>query len=372
MVKAVPGSGNTPVNYVPGSEEGGSRTSGRVSITEGQQYFKQVDQFEDPLPSKPFSRRNAKRYKQMPPSLLLKRPKLDQAKVHFSKQFYQDTLQRADTTNNKIQQLKAKHISKDALGAHKKWTSDQLETCKRDCYQATQELKAELQVLINNEEGSHPTNTGSVQSVAKLSLRVFWLQDQILSQTRPKRITQTLPEGIEKGLKTKQKKKKNDIRQMEMSGKDKLVAFNTGISGFSGLLTSTRLFLASLPDGMTKSEFNVQLVQSVKASDKERVMHQGEYPQVAMKTELLRKVTTKMNNLKKCLGEDDRIKLNSLYEGASAKIGGIDFIGHADGKVADDFIYTRDVINQLQQHLLKLQHFAEELGVKYGLDAEYF
>ena len=380
MAKVVPGSGNNPVNYPPVSEEQDvSSKNGRVSITEGQRHVTQVeDRFDEPLPAKPFTRRYAKRYKQIPPGLLLKKQKTDQvekqksdqSRTHFTKQFYLDTLQRVDMINSKIQQLKAKHISKDALGAHKKWTSADLETYKQDCQQATQDLKAELLSLIKNEEGHHSIHTDTAKPVAKLSLRVFWLQDQILSQTRPKRITQALPEGIEKALKTKQKKKK-DIRQLEMSGKDKLDAFNTGMAGFSGLLATTQLIISSLREGMNKSEFNVQLVQSVKTSDKEKVMHRGEYPQVAMKTELLRKITTKMNNLKGCLEGEDLKTLERLYRGDSAKIGGVDFIDHADGKVPDEFIYDRDVINQMQQHLQKLQELAEKLNAKYHLDSEY-
>ncbi|WP_345197529.1 hypothetical protein [Kistimonas scapharcae] len=323
------------------------------------------------LPDKALVRRNAKRYRKLsdiPPSLQRKRPRIH----HLSKDFLSSTLKRADDANGKIQNLKAKHLSKAAQGGHKQWVSDDLQKGKHQCQVATQKLTDELQALISDAKSNNPPSPDSFKPAAKCALRSLWLRNEIISHTKSKRITQSLPEGIEKALKTKQKKSK-DIMQLTMTGQDMLETFNTGMSGFAGLLATTRLFLASLPDDMSKSDFKLHLVQSPSARDKEKVMYHDEYPQTLVKTELFRKVTTKMNNLRKCLDGDDLKKLNSLYEGKEAQIGGIDFIGHADGRaLKDDFSYTRDVINQLQQHLVKLQDLAEELSVKYGLDSEYF
>ena len=381
MTNTVSGSGSNPVNYLPASEKPETPSKGYpVSSAGGQRYVTQENnQLGQPLSGRLLTRRNAKYYKQIPPSLLLKRQQINEAKTekqnrsntHFPKEFYQDTLKRVGMINDKIQKLKANDISKDALGAHKRWTPGQLVEHQKACLQATQDLKTELSTLLGNAGENDSVDANKSQSVARTALRVFWLQDQILSQTRPKKITKELPEGIAKGLKSKQKKG-TDIRQLAMSPKDKLNEFNTGMSNFSGLLTTTRLVLASLGDGVTKEEFKTQLVDSVNTKNyKTGVMLQGEYPQTTMKTELLRKITTKMNSLKRCLEGGDLQKLESLYRGDGAKIGGIDFIDHADCKVPDEFTYARDVIDQLQQHLLKLQNFAEELGTKYGLDPTY-
>lgn len=381
MASIVPGNNSGFVGYLPASEKTEvSGKAGPVSTTEGQQYVTHADiQPGSQAPEKLLARRCAKRYKQIPPGLLLKeqqaggveKQESGQSGTHFTRQLYQDTLKRADMINDKIQQLKPGHISKDALGAHKRWTPAQLKEYKNACSQATQDLKAELTTLLDKPEENGSAGTDKSSSVAKMALRVFWLQDQILSQTRPEKITGKLPEGIAKGLKSKQANKK-DIMRLELTPRDKLNEFNTGMSGFSGLLTTTGLVLASLGDGVTKEGFKTQLVDSVNAKNyKTGVMLHGEYPQTTMKTELLRKITTKMNSLKRCLEGEDLQKLESLYRGDGAKIGGIDFIDHADCKVPDEFTYDREVINQLQQHLLKLQDFTTELGTKYGLDPKY-
>ncbi len=401
MSRLVSGSGNTPVSYLPVSEEVDvPRESGRVKVTDGQQQVRDTDALKAPLPDKLLNNRNTESVHSVNISPALKEigqsleqgipvsegmyrelnqvsgsdnvaeyVSADEFVGPLTKQFYQDALQRIEKANEKIQQLKARHISKDALVSDEKWTPVQLESWKQHCHLATQELRTELQSLINDLENNNQPSADSHDAVANLSLRAFWLRDEILFQTMSERITQALPVGIEQALKTKQKK---DMRQLEMNGKDKLVAFNMGVAGFSGLLTTARLFIASLPENASKSEFGEQMVTPPRLSDKERVMHQGEFPQTLLKTELLRKITTRMNNLRKSLEGDDLSKLDSLYLGESAKIGGIDFIDHADGRVPDDFVYTRDIINQLQHYLQKLELFAEGLSIKYALDSEYF
>ena len=340
---------------------------GGVPVTEGEREAQLTEEItEASLPDKPLVRRNVKRYKKLddiPPSLRSRRAYFH----HISKD-----LICADKANRKIQNMQPRHISKEALVGGKSWTADDLNKSKQHCQLATQKLTVAVKALMDHAKNNNPLRPDNFQPVAECALRTFWLRNEIISHTKTEDITQSLPEGIQKALNTKPKKDKGKVR-LDMTGQNMKDAFHTGMSGFSGLLATTRLYLASLPDNMSKSDFALQLVKPPKVSDKEKVMYHNEYPQPFVKTELLRKVTTKMNNLRMCLDGDELNKLNSLYEGKDAQIGEIDFIGHADGRALDDdFLYTRDVINQLQQHLLKLQHFAEELSVKYGLDSEYY
>ena len=349
--------------------EGKTLTSddGRVPVSEGERQVQLTEEItETSLPDKPLVRRNVKRYKKLndiPPSLRSRRAYFH----HISKD-----LKCADKANRKIQNMQSRHISKETLVGGKIWTAEDLKKNKQHCQMATHKLTVAVKALMDHAKNNNPLRPDNFQPVAKCALRAFWLRDEIIAHTKSIQITQSLPEGIEKALHTKQKQSK-DIKQMPSDGQTKLKVFNTAMSGFSGLLATTRLFLASLPDDMSKYDFIKQLGSTPTASDKKEVMYKDEYTQSAVKTDLLRKVTTKMKSFRMCLDADELNKLNSLYEGENAQIGGIDFIGHADGRALDDdFLYTRDVINQLQQHLLKLQHFAEELSVKYGLDCEYF
>ena len=273
-------------------------------------------------------------------------------------------IKRTDEIAKKIQDLEIK----DSGSSYIPTQNINYPELKKQYEQAHIKLKAAFKKLKKN-----PQDIKIKKDVANNALRTQLLYRKITKDNCPTEITESLPENPA----SKHKQLGNATKsapKVNLSLRDK---FNEALLGFSSIISTVYFQLENIhteiagPEETTKSRLDI-LIATDSADSLKKNIFKGKFPNEGFKTDSLRKVTTKINSLSDCLDIGDKQRLEKLSRGDEAKIDGIDFLDYATTETEyKTHIIKPETIEKLQEHLLKLDKFVEEINKKYGLDPGY-